>query len=150
VRDDYNPATAELLRDIRNMPPGSTSAEWVAATEAARLQQVIADLQAAREELAARGRCVHKFADGEKVCALGALGVAAVEGFLELTEQHQEHANNREPRMVRARLALEQHLPEVGGHLELTVNEFNDDPETTDEDVLNLFDKTLADLGGLA
>lgn len=28
--------------------------------------------------------------------------------------------------------------------------QFNDDPETTHQDVLNLFDKALADLGGLA
>lgn len=40
---------------------------------------------------------------------------------------------------------VERHIPTA----EKLVSFYNDDPETTHQDILNLLDKTLADLGGL-
>jgi hypothetical protein len=116
--------------------------EFGAALEAAERVQLIADLRAAREVLVARGRCRRNLVDqrGERVCAMGAVGVATVDGFLSMRLLRQTVELN-EPRPVRVRMALEQHLFD-----ELYV--FSDDARTTDQDVLNLFDKTLADLGG--
>lgn len=47
---------------------------------------------------------------------------------------------------VKARNLVEDHLPEPYGSVPL----FNDDPLTTHQDVLDVLDKTLADLGGMA
>ena len=45
-----------------------------------------------------------------------------------------------------ARDAVRSHLPDKF----FDIVSYNDDPHTTHQDILNLLDKTLADLGGLA
>lgn len=120
-----------------------------AALEVFERKQLISDLKAARDVLATRGRCTGRFtgADG-RVCALGAIGVATTEGFAQMDRDHQSAAVFCDRRPRRAEKALRAHLftdPDDG-----EVFVYNDLPTTTDQDVLDLFDKTLADLSGLA
>jgi hypothetical protein len=116
---------------------------FVAAVEDAERAQLIADLKAARAELVARGRCRGELVDADgKVCAIGAIAVATVDGFMEISLASREISLG-EQRPNRCLTALEAHLPDV-------ISAFNDNSATTDQDVLDLFDKTLADLGGLA
>lgn len=117
---------------------------FVAAVQDAERAQLIVDLKAARRELVARGRCREKFVDDDKVCTLGAVGMAVVCGFTEMTDDAREAALYFDPRCNRVRRALSNLLGEWA------VEDFNDASDTTDQDVLDLFDKTLADLGGLA
>lgn len=120
------------------------------ALQDAERAQLIADLKAARAELVARGRCRRQLVGDGRVCAMGAVGAATVDGFVDLpTEDEQFDALHHSPRAQRARTALEVHTLDVdrlgayGG-----VMLFNDHPTTTDLDVLDLFDKTIFDLGG--
>lgn len=117
---------------------------FVAAVQDAERAQLIVDLKAARRELVARGRCTHALIKGEQVCLLGALGIATVVGFTSLTEPDQWRALYRrdDARPTRARDALTRQINRP-------LWAFNDDKTHTDQDVLDLFDKTLADLGGL-
>lgn len=120
-------------------------------------RQVIEDLKAARAELVKRGRSRGYMvrADGQ-VCAIGAIGVATVADFERLYLDAKNNVSDTglakwsyglaSLRCLRARQALRRHVPRDDGFIEL----FNDDENTTDQDVLNLFDKALADLGGLA
>lgn len=122
-------------------------------------QQLIDDLKAARQELVTRGRCTKDLvSDDGRVCALGAVGVAVVENFIEMHTYDDvaafaevEFLNDRTRAVVQA---LCDHLPvlETLDHGVYTepLWRFNDKQSTTDRDVLNLFDKALADLGGLA
>lgn len=116
-----------------------------AAAEAERAQ-VISDLKAARTELVCRGRSVGNLLDKQtgKVCLLGALTVAAVgKNFVKGDEYS--------PRPMRARRALEAKLAELHPlWADRPLFFYNDWYQTTDDDVLELIDKTLADLGGLA
>lgn len=116
--------------------------DFAVAVQDAERAQLISDLKAARAELVSRGRCTGSFMEDEKVCTVGALGVVTVDGFAELCVQNR---GIKSPRMMRAWSALQDHLQHPGW-----VADFNDDKTTTDQDVLDLYDKTLADLGGLA
>jgi hypothetical protein len=121
---------------------------FVAALEDAERAQLIRDLKAARDVLVTRGRCVGAFVVGERVCTLGAIGVATTEGFaqMDLEEQAAAIFCDRRPKWAEAALRAHLFAGPYGGEVFL----FNDDLKTTDQDVLDLFDKTLADLGGLA
>lgn len=78
--------------------------------------------------------------DGEgNVCALGALNVAC------LGSVHAFVIDNR-GRREEARNELERHLPDQRWP---DLVDYNDAESTTHEDIVNLFDKTLADLGAL-
>ena len=125
---------------------------WSAAVDTAERAQTIRDLQAARTELVLRGRCTHTLIDdGGRVCALGAVGIASVEGFLELDEGHREASLDVVPRAIRAQHALAACLlPLKSAGDRAVVWRFNDAGRTTDRDVLDLFDKALAELGGMA
>lgn len=111
--------------------------------------QVIADLKAAKEELARRGRHMGEMVGpGGTVCARGAIGCAVIPGFAEMVNDNVRiHAFVRSERFQAAERELRRHLPD--DYWVKAVWAFNDDHKTTDTDVLNLFDKALADLGGL-
>lgn len=121
---------------------------FVAAVQDAERAQTIADLRAARAELVRRGWTKDAFVDPEegRVCALGAIGAASVEGFMLMTYDDQSNAlvDLRPDRVI---AVLTAKLHELHPNREVEV--FNDDRETTYQDVLDLFDKTLAELGGL-
>lgn len=122
-------------------------------------QQVIADLKAARQELVTRGRNVgQRVAHDGRVCALGAIAVAVVEDFSQLYLNNAKDVYGyrwctelRNPRIAAAEAALIPHVPNpVYGSWNHSISAFNDRVDTTDADVLNLFEKALAELGGLA
>lgn len=116
--------------------------------------QAIADLKAARAELVARGRCQGSLVkeDGQ-VCARGAIGVALNPDFETkyLSEEKTPIGTDAwtytfiTQRWYNVHHAIRRHLPDG-----TWIEQFNDAPTTTDQDVLDLFDKTLAELGGLA
>lgn len=105
--------------------------------------QLIADLTAARAEVE-KGWRKNGFEDGAgNVCAVGAInrvtfGCAAL-GII------PRGAPQRLSRRNVAYDALRAKVPS-----DISVPEYNDDPATTRQEILNLFDKALADLGGLA
>ena len=121
--------------------------------------QVVADLKAARAELVRRGRCIgHMVRDDGSVCTTGAIGVAIDVEFESHYMQWARLGGNtgssggREwstvtmsPRFWAVKRALRQHVPDGSNYVE----GYNDKFTTTDADVLNLFDKALAELGGL-
>jgi hypothetical protein len=108
-------------------------------------EQLISDLKAARAVLVKRGRCKGtRIAGDGSVCVKGAIGVATVFGFAAMRGNGLQDAALAEDRPWNTTRALEKYL---GGRF---VWEFNDDPATTDQDVLELFEKALADLGGMA
>jgi hypothetical protein len=114
------------------------------AVQAAKRGQLIADLRAARAELMKRGRCRHHFTDHMgRVCALGAIGVALDSNFDKFSRSAQERARIHNHRFYRAEQALREFVPTT------SVDTYNDDPTTTDQDILDLYEKTLASLGGL-
>ncbi len=75
------------------------------------------------------------------VCAMGAIALA-VGVELDLEDVGEVDW----ARHTAAHMELRKHLP-ISFE---SVPDFNDDIETTHQDVLNLFDKALADLGGLS
>jgi hypothetical protein len=78
--------------------------------------------------------------DGTAVCLIGALGRARI--GLTNAEYNAE---------ARAEAFLQEHLPPgYDGEQLRPLAEFNDDPLVIHQDILDLVDKTLADLGGLA
>lgn len=93
------------------------------------------DLRAARA-LVERGWFKGWLTDGQRVCAVGALNIACNGSAAGIPLDDWE-------RRDAAAALLRQHLTQEIAY-------FNDDPETTKQDVLNLFDKALADLGALA
>lgn len=118
-------------------------------------EQLITDLKAARAELVKRGRCRGRLVtESGQVCARGATAVVAADKFEALYLSRAKDAQGDQswtyelttPRARLAEQALRRHLPGPYRGIE----SFNDDLRTTDQDVLNLFDKALADLGGLA
>jgi hypothetical protein len=120
---------------------------FVAAVEDAERAQLIVDLKVARRELVARGRCRGTLLDRSTgaVCAMGAVSVATIEGFDQLaTSDDWCSAQSASARFLRAERQLSRYAPNG------SVETFNDSPATIDQDVLDLFDKTLANLGGLA
>jgi hypothetical protein len=92
---------------------------------------VVDDLKGARERVE-KGWCKHRLRDGQgNVCAVGAI---CLQTGAEMPARHPAAAQ------------LRKFLPkEFGGE----IADFNDARSTTKEDVLMLFDKALADLGGL-
>lgn len=117
------------------------------------MDSVVEDLQNAKRELQTHGWSQGHFMDKDgHLCALGAIRCALV----------GHHAVDRVPlagpfastednvqlwdRYLAAAQALDDHLPYVG----TTVPTYNDAATTTQQDILNLFDKALADLGGLS
>lgn len=133
-----------------------TAPDFAAALDAAERQQAITDLKAARAELAKRGRCKSTYVNRSgQVCTLGAIGCAVVEGFESLipAAQGADMACNR--RMRRAARELSKHLSDLRSMFDddcddvQLVWEFNDLDGVIDQDIFNLFDKALADLGGL-
>lgn len=102
-------------------------------------EQLIADLKTARDIVAEHW---HKggLEDGQgNYCIVGAVTVAT---SADVTAPWSARKND-------AYFALQTKLPPgVDGRGDLA--DFNDAPATTHQDVLDLFDKALADLGGLA
>lgn len=126
---------------------------WASAVEAAEQKQLIADLKEARAQLIARGWCRGDFlAPDGSVCALGAVRTAIDPTY------NRGYWNSvidmAGGRYVNAQRALEDHLPVTSGRCAVGrcghVDCFNDRAASDAQDVLDLFDKTLADLGGLA
>lgn len=104
---------------------------------------VIEDLKAARHYIEQNGwtqGALRNIEDGS-ICAMGAVCLAAgmqigsPTSVLVEWDRHQEMYDE-----------LKKHVPE--GFFDVAA--YNDDPATTKQDVLNLFDKALAELGGLA
>lgn len=126
--------------------------DFAAASEEAQRQQTIADLKGARRELVARGRCRDQLleVDTGRVCLLGALCMASVDGFEHQYGLKAAGAAEYMTRPKRARKALEEQLRSIDAKWDgVPAFYFNDAEETTDQDVLDLIDKTLAGLGGL-
>jgi hypothetical protein len=73
-------------------------------------------------------------------CVLSAMAVSAGQNREAFWDYHKDTPLNR------ARVLVEAHLPE--GFRSAWF--YNDEPARTHEDILNLLDKTLAELGGLA
>lgn len=115
-------------------------------------EQLVADLKAARAELVARGRCTGRLSlDDGRVCALGAVAAATLGGELSAIGYDDLVENQRAKRVWGALLsALGQPPTPLDVGFSNDVDGFNDRRSTTDDDVLNLFDKALAELGGLA
>lgn len=105
---------------------------------------LIDDLKEARGHVEA-GWIKHRIKDSDgNVCIMG-----AVERVTESDWRDSYCHVSAEPDFTRyqaMRQALIDHLP---GEFS-TIPKFNDDGRTTKQDALHLFDKTLADLGGLA
>lgn len=122
---------------------------------------VIDDLKAAKAELVTRGRHTGSLVGPYgRICLLGAIGAATLENFLAFAthnprEAFSDLASEQRPRAVVGALLPHVGRPLWGGYTEGEPDPtewlwaFNDDKATTDQDVLDLFDKALADLGGL-
>lgn len=130
-------------------------------------ETLIADIQTVRNVLATRGRTTGTLFDPHsgKVCMIGAIGVATREDFLALAA-HDESEAHREvalsSRSVRVLETLGQYVDESPGEetegaylsrgylMGERLWRFNDRrASTTDQDVFDLLDKALANLGGL-
>jgi hypothetical protein len=123
--------------------------------------ELIDDLKAARAELSSRGRQRGALIGHHgQVCLLGAIGAATLEGFVDLATYNPCEAMSDLVSQERPQAVVQALLPYLDappwdggtyGHCDPTewVWAFNDDRKTTDEDVLALFDKALANLGGL-
>ena len=137
-------------------------ADFVSDVTEAERQQTIADLKAARAELVARGRCTGSPLgwQGAGVCTVGAaIAAVAPQVLNEATPTFEVFKHSRALAVV---LALHRFLPDAQRRPVLNnadiyeincvydVSTFNDDRGTSTDDVLNLFDKALADIGGLA
>ena len=123
-------------------------------------KQLVEDLRATREVLISRGRCTGDLMkmDG-KVCLDGAIGIATIDDYQHIITMYGSqtgymsmHLNERCKAVVRS---LHQCLPKdfvdtTGSSMVAHLFNFNDDPVTTDQDVLGLVDKALAQEGGLA
>lgn len=100
------------------------------------------DLVRARSELVARGWCKHVLQDYEgNICALGAVHMAII-GRSDLSFNDDGFERCTDAQRVLAAVLEDRFLKSVSA--------FNDDIDTTQQDVLNLFDKALAELGALA
>ena len=105
-----------------------------------RNQEVIDVLTKARE-LIAQGWCKGASQDGTDYCMVGAVYKAET-GYCWLTKPGGPSSE--------ALFALMLHLPwqPNGKNAQKVIPKFNDHNTTTHADVLDVFDKTLADLGG--
>lgn len=103
------------------------------------MKQPVDIIKDARDILADPGKwCQGDYSDSDgRVCLLGALGVA-FNGDCEAYEYRYDA-------LIKAAKLIRSHMP---GEVFL-VSLFNDDQHTTHADILNVFDKTLADLGAL-
>lgn len=114
------------------------------------MTQLIDDIRASRDEMAKRGRCTG-FTQGDKgnVCAVGAIFAAVAPQFLGTPAWNVMHSS-------RAKAVVDELLQYVPEHYhdlwigEYALAAYNDTRGVTDEDLFNLFDKALANLGGLA
>jgi hypothetical protein len=97
------------------------------------------DLKTARQHLVERGWNQGGLINGGRVCAMGALNLAC---WGEVRPGLNADVDRRGPAFA----ALAKHVPSEFGD---EVAMFNDAPTTEFEDVLNLFDKALAELGAL-
>ena|ERR1700754_2450039 len=109
----------------------------------AGVNQVVEDLKATRDIVAERW-CPKGMEDGENVCIMGALNTVT---YGTVRPVVMPHIDTIEVRRMAAYQALMKHLDtsRFDG-----IARFNDDDATQHRDVLNLIDKTLADLGGMA
>jgi hypothetical protein len=82
--------------------------------------------------------------DGDGCCILGALGMAACNDAWAYDIAIRGHVKNS---LTRAADMVAQHT--TFDPVKNTAAAFNDDPATTHQDVLDVLDKTLADLGAL-
>ena len=113
---------------------------------------VVDDLKAARAEVE-KGWCKRTFGDSEgNVCTRGAVNTAVSGDPFALYAAVVEPATMDDwwERQAAACEQLRKHIPPAAVTGLEPIAEFNDAPTTTKQDVLNLFDKALADLGGLA
>jgi hypothetical protein len=101
---------------------------------------VAEDVKAAREIVRTSWHKGGLYDGRGNVCAIGAIR-QGITGKPTITLMSPEFY-----RVLSAEEAVVAKLPAGYG----SIAEFNDAPSTTHQDVLNLFDKTLADLGGLA
>ena len=115
-------------------------------------EQVIADLKAARDELVSRGRCKEDLVNQDgQVCLLGSVAMS-MRG-LAFTRDHTTaypflESNQRAAAVVSV---LAEHIPPMPGKRSALCKVYRyNDSFASDADVLNLFDKALAELGGLA
>lgn len=102
------------------------------------MNQVIEDLKAAREIVKDHWYKGALTDEQGNYCIVGAINMT-VSGSAYMFDTHRRWA---------AEEALVAHLPE--NLRSFGIPSFNDDDSTTHADVMTLFDKTLADLGGLA
>lgn len=119
---------------------------------------LVDDIKASRDEMAKRGRCIGKTMNqAGKVCVVGAVTAALAPELLLKTHQWTEMPAYVALESPRASAVIEEliaHLPEefcykIGDADIYNLANFNDSRKTTDEDMFNLFDKVLADRGGL-
>lgn len=102
--------------------------------------QLIADLKTARD-IVQHHWCPRGLHDDDgNVCIVGALNLATcgVVNWMDAPAGYD--------RLIAAGHVLEAHLPSHAADLV----SFNDSVDTTHDDVMTLFEKALADLGGLA
>lgn len=140
--DDYRAEREEIQAIIeRNFPKDA----------------VLEQLQKTREVLAERGRTKKKFIDSEtcEVCLLGAIGIAAIGDEFEKHPSYYPFYNPEgygsayakySPGAARgAALAMSAELPLgwQGMSAATGLYEFNDAPDTTDEDVFDLIDRAI-------
>lgn len=118
---------------------------------------LVDDIRAAKHEMMTRGRCTGDLRDEEgRVCLLGSIGAATIPNFTERVMANPAavmHDIEREERPSAVLRELRKHLAPQSGELGFFPSErlwlFNDTDDTVDADAFNLFDKALADLGGL-
>jgi hypothetical protein len=118
-------------------------------------EQLVNDLQASKAELVRRGwRQGGLVAHDGRVCALGAVGCALVQDYENYTYPcHRYLPFQKDPRASAVVQALASHLERrgIGGEDEVDrIFIKNDHPDTTLQDIYDLFDKALAEAGGLA
>lgn len=101
-------------------------------------EQVVADLKDAREIVRTKW-CPRGLTDGKgNVCIVGALNIVTSGNV------HHLPVSSGTGRREQAYCHLMKHMPKSG-----ELANYNDDPATTHEDIMMLFDKALADLGAL-
>jgi hypothetical protein len=118
------------------------------------MSELVDDIKASKQELINRGWVSGDLYKEGRVCALGAVGMAMVEEFEEWV-RHDDFAAfdliMSDDRAMNVVKALAQYTPEtLDNRPEDRVWRFNDRHDHTTKDILDLFDKALADLGGLA
>lgn len=114
---------------------------------------VVEVLQVARKVLVVSGWTRHRMrAVNGKVCATGAVGVAVDPAAMADSRTQNHLSENLD--FAAATTALQEHLPEKYKGFTKSpawdVAYYNDHIATNQDDILDLYDKTIADLGGNA